>query len=454
MITASIAPTSDPACRRFFYGWVILAACFMITTVASGAMMGFGVFITPMAEDMGWSHSALSFSYALSALTTGMGVLVVGSFLHSHSVRAIFFLSTLVHCFGIYMTSTVTTIEGFYFWYGLVASAGRSAFFLSTTTLITRWFEKRRGLVMGIMMSGNGVGPFIFSPVITWMIFMWGWQTAYMVLSALMIVCLSVSSLLIRNHPHEMGLGPYGGNPMPVPVQPRAASPGASKPARAGRSLWGAVLRMEGFWSLAFIIFFCCTCHSIPLVHVVGFALSAGLSAFTSSWVLAVMSISSVIGRIYWGMFADRHGARFALMLTLFMQGALILWLVNTQDPVLFFMYAIVWGFGYGGVGTQYGMVSREVLGARLFGPGYAGQNAFAMVGMAVGGFLGGYLYDLSHSYVTSWLISFASGLIASFIAMDLVSQSERPKATQATAQPASLEPVSVQVQAVPTASA
>jgi len=194
MPTASSAPASDPACPRFFYGWVVLIACFIVTTVASGTMMGFGVFITPMAEDMGWSHSALSFSYSLSAIVTGIGILIVGSFLHTHSVRLIFFLSTIVHCFGIYMTSTATTVEAFYFWYGFVASAGRSAFFLSTATLITRWFEKRRGLVMGIMMSGNGVGPFIFSPVITWMIFTWSWQTAYIVLSALMTVCLSLAS--------------------------------------------------------------------------------------------------------------------------------------------------------------------------------------------------------------------------------------------------------------------
>jgi MFS family permease len=405
-------------------------------------MMGFGVFITPMAEDMGWSHSALSFSYALSAMVTGIGVLIVGSFLHSHSVRLIFFLSTLVHCFGIYMTSTATTIEAFYFWYGFVASAGRSAFFLSTTTLITRWFEKRRGLVMGIMMSGNGLGPFIFSPMITWMIFMWDWQTAYVVLSALMTVCLSLASFFIRNHPHDMGLLAYGANPEAVPWSAHPTSPGAPKTARAGGSLWGDVLRMEGFWSLSAINFFCCMCHSIPLVHVVGFALSAGLSPFASSWVLAIMSISSVIGRIYWGVFADRHGSRFALTLTLFMQGALILWLVNTQDPVLFFLYAIVWGFGYGGVGTQYGMVSREVFGARLFGPGYAGQNAFAMVGMAGGGFLGGYLFDISHSYVTSWLVSFLCGLISSLIAMDLMTQEERARAAQAAAVLAPVEPV------------
>jgi MFS family permease len=440
MTTASSAPAVDPAGPRFFYGWVILAACFVVTTVASGTMMGFGVFITPMAEDMGWSHSALSFSYALSAMVTGIGVLIVGSFLHSHSVRLIFFLSTLVHCFGIYMTSTATTVEAFYFWYGFVASAGRSAFFLSTTTLITRWFEKRRGLVMGIMMSGNGVGPFIFSPVITWMIFMWSWQTAYIVLSCLMTICLSLASFLIRNHPYEIGALPYGGNPETDTVQPRRVSRGASKPVPKKGGLWGDVLRMEGFWSLAFINFFCCMCHSIPLVHVVGFALSAGLSAFASSWVLAIMSISSVIGRIYWGMFADRRGARLALMMTLFLQGSLILWLVKAQDPVVFFMYAIFWGFGYGGVGTQYGIVSREVFGSRLFGPGYAGQNAFAMVGMAVGGFLGGYLYDVSNSYVTAWLVSFICGLISSFIAMDLIMQGERAKAAQTVIKPMSSE--------------
>jgi MFS family permease len=443
MTTARRASDSDPAGPRFFYGWVILVACFVVTTVASGTMMGFGVFITPMAEDMGWSHSALSFSYALSAMVTGMGVLIVGSFLHSHSVRLIFFLSTLVHCFGIYMTSTATTVEAFYFWYGFVASVGRSAFFLSTTTLITRWFEKRRGLVMGIMMSGNGVGPFIFSPLITWMIFMWSWQTAYIVLSSLMTICLSLASFLIRNHPYEMDTPPYGGNSASAPVPPRSVSRSASKPVQKKGSLWGEVLHMEGFWSLAGINFFCCVCHSIPLVHVVGFALSAGLSTFASSWVLAIMSISSVVGRIYWGMFADRHGARLALMMTLFLQGSLILWLVKTQDPVVFFMYAMFWGFGYGGVGTQYGIVSREVFGARLFGPGYAGQNAFAMVGMAVGGFLGGYLYDVSNSYVSAWLVSFMCGLISSLIAMDLMAQGERAKAAQTAAIQRAIEPVS-----------
>jgi MFS family permease len=431
---------------RLFYGWVILFACFLTTMMASGTMMAFGVFINPLADDMGWSHSALSFTYALSAIVTGVGVLAIGSYMHIYSLRLIFVSGVMVHGLGIYMTSTANSIESFYVWYGIVAALGRSTFFISTTTLVTRWFEQRRGMAMGLMMAGNGIGPFMFSPVVTWLIVRWDWRTAFVAISFAMTGVLIIAYFLMRNHPHEIGQRPYGARDEPAapPASLLQANPpnkAASNEASVG-SLWGRVLRHQGFWTLSLINFFCCVCHSIPLVHTVGFALSAGLSAFAASWVLAVMGLTSVVGRIFWGFFADRHGARLTLMLTLFMQGAFMLWLVNSQDPVIFFLYALVWGFGYGGVGTQYGVVAREIYGTRLFGPGYSGQSCFAMVGMAVGGFLGGYLFEVSHSYVSAWLVSFGAGLISSLLALDLINQGERTQAETAAVAPAWTAPV------------
>ncbi len=429
---------------RFFYGWVVMAACFVVTLLASGTMMAFGVFLTPMSEDMGWSYSALSLTYAISAIVSGLGILAIGSLIHLYSVRHILLLSGLLHGFGLYMTSTVTTVEGFYLWYGFIAALGRSAFFISTTTLITRWFEKRRGMAMGLTMAGNGLGPFIFSPLVTWIILRWDWQMAFVLLSVTMTAVLVLACFFLRNHPHEMGLMPYGAEAISIPPPSQeVAQATTSRPDNSLGALWGSVLRMPRFWTLSLINFFCCVCHSIPLVHIVGFAQTAGLSVFTSAWVLALMALSSVAGRITWGIFADRHGALLTLMMTLFIQGTMVLWLVNTQDPVIFFLYAIVWGFGYGGVGTQYGMVAREVYGMHLFGPGYSGQMCFAMVGMAVGGFLGGYLFDVSHSYVAAWLISFGAGLISALLAMDLLAQSNRTGADQASAapEPAQMQP-------------
>jgi MFS family permease len=342
----------------------------------------------------------------------------------------LFVIGVLINGFGLYMTSTVTSLEGFYFWYGFVAALGRSTFCIATATLVTRWFEKRRGMAMGLMMAGNGIGPFFFSPIVTWLIVRWDWQTAFVAISFAMTSVLVLAYLLMRNHPHDIGVKPYGAA-ADADVQPLPAARTRARPAAEPSvgSLWGRILRLQGFWTLSLINFFCCLCHSIPLVHTVGFAQSAGLSVFTSSWVLSVMGLSSVVGRIFWGFFADRHGARLTLMITLFMQGSFMLWLVGTQDPVVFFLYAMAWGFGYGGVGTQYGVVARELYGSRLFGPGYSGQNCFAMVGMAAGGFLGGYLYDVSHTYIWSWVVSFGAGLISALLGLDLLSQGERAKA-------------------------
>ncbi len=435
---------------RLFYGWIVLIACFLTTIMASGTMMAFGVFINPLVDDMGWSHSQLSFTYALSSIVSGIGVLAIGSYMHVYSLRLLFVIGVFINGFGLYMTSTVTTLEGFYFWYGFVAAFGRSTFFISTATLITRWFEQRRGMAMGLTMAGNGIGPFIFSPVVTWLIVRWDWQTAFVSISVTMTLMLVLAYLMMRNHPHDMGLRPYGATTDPVtpspPVKQTRAQPAPADPSVG--SLWSRVLRHQGFWTLSLINFFCCVCHSIPLVHTVGFAQSAGLSAFTASWVLSIMGLTSVIGRIFWGFFADRHGARLTLMLTLFMQGAFMLWLIGTQDPIVFFLYAIVWGFGYGGVGTQYGVVARELYGTRLFGPGYSGQNCFAMVGMAVGGFLGGYLYDVSQTYVWSWVVSFGAGLISALLGMDLLTQGDRAKAAAQAQAATSSAPAPVAVAA------
>ncbi len=422
-----MAPQPTPA-PRFFYGWIVLAACSLIILVSSGTTMVFGVFINPMVADLGWSHSILSMSYAISAVVSGLGILAVGSLIHTHSVRVLLFWGTLLHGLGLYLTSTVTTVGAFYFWYGVVASLGRSVFMLTSVTLITRWFEKRRATAMGLTRALGGLASFIFAPLLTWVILRWDWQTAFVAQSLVMTGVVVLMCFVLRDYPHEMGLRPYGAEAPVTPPPP--ATP--ARPADSVGQLWQRVLHMQGFWTLAGINFFCCVCHSVPLVHVVGFAQSAGLSALTAAWVLGIMSFSSTVGRVAWGVFTDRHGARLTLILTLFMQGTLVLWLINTQDPAIFFLYAVVWGFGFGGVNTQYGVVARELYGPRHFGPGYAGQMCFSMVGMAVGGFLGGYLYDLSQSYVASWLVSFGAGLISSLLAMDLLLQGDRTQAAQA----------------------
>ena len=138
----------------------------------------------------------------------------------------------------------------------------------------------------------------------------------------------------------------------------------------------------------------------------------------------------SFVGRLYWGFFADKHGSRFTLMLTTILQAVFMLWLINTADAIVFFLFAVFWGFGYAGVTMQYGIIARDVFPKHIISSAYAGVSCFAMVGMALGGYLGGALFDISHTYIISWWASLICGLIAALLAMDIARKAEQEKRT------------------------
>jgi MFS family permease len=164
------------------------------------------------------------------------------------------------------------------------------------------------------------------------------------------------------------------------------------------------------------------------LVHVAAFANVSGLSALASAWVLGTMGLMSFAGRLYWGFFADKHGSRFTLMLTTILQAIFMLWLINTSDPIVFILFAVFWGFGYAGVTMQYGIIARDIFPAHIMSSAYAGVSCFAMVGMALGGYLGGILFDISMTYITAWWVSLIAGLIAALLAMDMARKAEQEK--------------------------
>ena len=415
--------------ERFFYGWIVVLGIFCIVVVSAGMFTSFGVFLNPLLNAFGWTRGTISLAYSIFMLTGGIGTLFIGGMLERWSIRHILLFSGLIHALGITLTSLTTELWHLYFFYGIIASLGRSTFVISYVTLVNRWFQEKRGIAMGIIMSGQGVGPFLFSPIATSIIITYSWETAFFAIGIVMAIGVLIGFLLIRNHPAEMGFLPYGASAASQPAETARQA----APPRTGK-VWGQVLRNEYFWLLSLTHFFCCICHAIPLVHVAAFANVSGLSAISAAWVLSVMGLTSFVGRLFWGFFADKYGSRFALMLTTFLQSAFMLWLINAADPIVFFLYAVFWGFGYAGVTMQYGIISRDVFSTTLRGPAFAGISCFAMMGMAGGGYIGGILYDISHSYITSWWVSLVSGLIAALIAMEMARKAEAERVTLAAA--------------------
>lgn len=414
---------------RIFYGWIVVLAIWVIVVVSAGIFMSFGVFLNPLLDAFGWTRGTISLAYSIFMLVGGICTLMIGGLIERYSIRKILLIGGLIHAVGIMLTATTRELWQFYLFYGVLASMGRSTFNISYVTLVNRWFQEKRGIAMGLIMSGQGMGPFLFSPLATSLILAYSWKTAFFVIGVVMACGIMLAAVFIRNHPEDMGLRPLGERP-----QTQGSSSTRVAPSRAPRtgSLWGEVLRTENFWLLSSTHFFCCICHAIPLVHLAAFANVAGLSALTSAWLLGTMGLMSFAGRLFWGFFADKHGSRFALMLTTFLQAGFMLWLINAADPVVFFLFALFWGFGYAGVTMQYGIIAKDIFPTHLTGPGFAGVSCFAMLGMASGGYLGGLLYDIAHTYVTAWWVSLVSGIIAALIAMEMARKAEHEKTAAA----------------------
>ncbi len=417
----------------WFYGWIMVFGIFLMVVVSAGIFMSFGVFLNPLLEDFGWTRGTVSLAYSIFMLTGGICTLLIGGMVEHYSIRKILMIGGTIHALGIMLTSTTQELWQLYVFYGVLASMGRSTFNICYVTLVNRWFHEKRGMATGFITSGQGMGPFLFSPFATFLIVAYSWRTAFFVIGIMMLGAVVIAWIFIRNRPEDMGLRALGAPPSSTP--PSALPTAKTKI----ENVWGRVLRNEYFWLLSLTHFFCCICHAIPLVHVAAYANVAGLSKPASAWVLGIMGLMSFAGRLYWGFFADRHGSRLALMVTTTLQGVFMLWLINTQDPLVFFLFAICWGFGYAGVTMQYGIIARDVFPTAIRGSAFAGVSCSAMLGMASGGFLGGILYDISHTYATAWWVSLVTGVIAALIAMEMARKAEHER-TQAVVSEAVVE--------------
>lgn len=408
---------TSPRRQRWSYSWVILGTGFAIMVLSSGLNMSFGVFVRTLISDYGWTTSMVSLTYSIFMVSAGVASFTAGRLADRVSPRLVFLGGGIIYGLGILLASQTSSLWQLYLFYGVMAGIGNSPMNIIATMTVSRWFSKAQGLAMGILNSGTGAGPAIFGPLAGYLIINYGWKDSYIILG-LMAWGIALSAfLLLRNDPRDIGALPYGDEGEGPKRSGRALEPNA-EPAPVWQ--FREIVRTRTFWELSLVHFACCVCHAIPLLHIVPYAEQVGLSKLSAAWVLGVTGVTSFGGRIFWGMYADRRGTKPAFVLSTFAQALMMIWVIEARHPLMFYSWATVWGFGYGGVMPPYALFVKQYYGMAAFGVTYGAIMVAAQLGMAGGGLLAGVLYDLSGSYTSSWVLSVVSGLVTAFVAMDL----------------------------------
>jgi MFS family permease len=378
-----------------------------ITGISSGVRLSFGVLVDPLVEAHGWSRGAISGGFTLQFLTAIPVVLVVGRIASRVSVRHIVIAGAALFALGMILTATVDQAWQFQLYFGvLMGGVGTSAFLVVLPVLLTQWFHKKLGLVMGLMWSSLSWGPALFSPAMRWLIDTRGWEYTFILSGAAGGVAMLLSGLLLKDHPRDMGLVPYGGIPL-EPQEGNPVTPTANVTLRQVRAT-------GSFWALIAVHTLGCVQHAIPLAHMVSIATFAGIPGLAAAGMLTITAGASLFSRFGMSMIAESRGARWTLAPTMLIQTLPILLLLGGGNLWWFYSFAFFFGIGYGGEMVGFPIFNRQYYGARApLNAIYSYQMAGALVGMSLGGWLGGALFDWTGAYTWAILVSFAAGIPA-----------------------------------------
>ena len=381
------------------YGWVMVAAGALMTCIAAGAMFSLAVFLGAIAAETGWSRATISSAMTLNFLAMGVAGFAWGAASDRFGAKPVVLAGAVLLGAGLLLSSRATTPWQFQAAYGVLVGIATGSFFAPMIAVVSSWFETRRSLAVSLVSVGVGVAPMTMSPFAAWLLGRMDWRSAEAVIGLLVWLTLIPVALLVRN----------------APVEAPASS---SAPAASRRGELAQALRSRAFIVLAATFFACCAAHSGPIFHTVSYAIGCGLPTLAAVTIYSMEGVGGLAGRLVFGLLGDRLGAKRALVIGLAIQaigaGA---YMFASRLPE-FYTVATIFGFAYGGTMPLYAVIARDYFGQRILGAVFGAAAMISSLGMALGPWIGGAIFDSLHSYAWLYAGSAAIGLVAVVLAM------------------------------------
>ena len=394
---------------KLHYAWVVLGALLVITLIASGLRAIFGVFIKPMEATFGWDRASLSGAAALSLFLLGAVGPFVGWLADRWGPRRVILVSCCLLGAGTLLSSQVMSLWQIYLTAGVLMSVGGGGVQMSTAaSVVARWFETRRGLVLGMLGGAMSAGQLVIVPLAVWITKSYGWRVSYVYLGILLlVVCLPFAVWLLKDDPAKRGLRPYGA----VKSRPQA---GVAPPPSDRYVPVAEAMQVPAFWLLAGTFFVCgYTTGGLILTHLIPHAADHGFSEMEAAQALGVMGAMNILGTVASGWICDRYGRKGPLSLYYARRGVSLLFLLYVWNLPSLELFAALFGLNYISTVPATTAMTANIFGKYSIGA-LSGWIYFShQVGAALGAAVGGWIFQSTGSY--SW--AFVSGALLAFLA-------------------------------------
>src|ERR1700744_6027134 len=393
---------------RIFYGWVIVftSAIGLLLGYAPFFVYSFSVFIKSLAQDFHSSRTSISLAFTLANIMQSVGAPLVGRLVDRFGAHKVIVPSTVL--FGLVLISfkySSTSLWQLYAFFILIGFVGTGAAPVPYGIVVSRWFDKRRGLALGLMMLGLSTGAILMPPIAQRLIVLFGWRTAYAIVGLVVLaISVPVVGIFLKDSPEKMGLQPDGEPDLNTGSIERKNEQGVN---------WSVARKEPTFWFLASAFFLLGASVHACVIHLVPMLTDRGIGVERAAFASSLLGVALLIGRVFTGYFLDRFFGPYVAMLlfsgvavgiSLFLTGA-------GGSPALLAVFLV--GLGMGAEADIIAYLTSRYFGLRSFGEIYGYLFATFTLAGALGPVLMGVGFDHLGSYRAPLLFFLAATLVA-----------------------------------------
>jgi MFS family permease len=400
-----------------------LIVALVLMTLGGSAMYASVLVLGPAALEFGVGRGAASLPYALYMVGFGVGGVVMGRVSDRIGILLPALAGSLFLPAGLLAAADAQSIVTFCLaMSGLCGLLGAAFTFAPLVSDISHWFHGRRGLAVGVVISGNYLAGAVWPTILQHYFDLQGWRETFQALAMLNLACMLPLALCLY----------------PRPLLDEVEHDTAGAPRYAARPLGLSRTQLQCLVCAAGVG--CCIAMAMPQVHIVPYALDKGFAAQRGAEMLALMLGFGIVSRVISGWLSDRIGGLRTLLLGSTLQALVLVWFMFADSLVMLYAAAVAFGLAQGGIVPSYAIIVRTFFPAGQAGWRIGVALLSTLCGMAVGSYMAGALYDLTGSYTASYVNAIAFNLLNMAIAAGLLRQALRlmtPPPVMSVPQPA-----------------
>ncbi len=396
--------------HRLHFAWLVVAVTFLALVTSAGVRTVPSIIIKPLEAEFGWSRASISLAVAVSLFAFGFGAPLGGSLIDRFGPRRLMLGGLVLIALGLILLTRLTDLWQLHVLWGIVVGIGTGA--VSGTlgaTVALRWFNRHRGLVVGIFGAAAAAGQLIFVPPLIGIASAFGWHAVILALAGAVLAALVPALLLMRDRPQDMGLEPVG-----EATKATAAVDARLTPLRQA-------IRTRDFWLLAASFFICgYTTNGLIGTHLLPHTLEHGFVEADIAGALGIMGVMNIFGTLASGWLSERFDNRKLLATYYGFRSLSLAALPFILEMQGMFIFAVVYGLDWVATVPPTINLTAQRFGRGSLGTLYGWIFCSHMIGAGIASYAGGFFRDMLGDYHLIFISAAVLGIVASGLAMGI----------------------------------